>query len=90
MENRFLILRQSDRGLDMLNSLAIGAKINEGPEIGGETNHSRFIFAEQRPRTDLNDPLLARNQQFLDLLSDPPIFGLDGAFKHGYRLSRFI
>src|SRR5262245_53854717 len=34
--------------------------------------------------------LLAGNQQFLDLCSNPPVFGLDGAFKNGYWLSRFV
>ena len=34
--------------------------------------------------------LLARSEQFLDLRSNPRILGFDGAFEHGYRLSRLV
>src|SRR5215510_4281475 len=54
----------------------------------GESNLA-YINATT-PRTDLNDPLLACNQQFLDLCSNPPVFGFDGAFEYSYRLSRFV
>src|SRR5215510_14427094 len=54
----------------------------------GESNLA-YIHATT-PRTDSNDPLLACNQQFLDLCSNPPVFGFDGAFEYSYRLSRFV